>query len=340
MSKFKSGDQRKPLVEALANMTQTGVEVDYDLLLAEVLRRLGVGVDCMGADARGKPQFLTPLNNAAFDCKQRGLFSQSRRGVWALTAVGSAWNLDKIPLPPSGYTGPNPNRGVAPVAPVAEPVEAIAEPVEAIAERLAAAVTVAPVIEPVIEPVTVAPVAETVEPTKTVEQLADRLAAAVESAPESAPKPKRVKLARVEDPIKADAPDWVRDPYLRSLVAANTPCFGQYSPSAAACGGCHVTSYCRNAQAASLSVLAAKLADIDAATSAATAKLHDAVATATAPTTARASVTAPPRPMRASYDGVCSRSGVAILAGTTVYYVPGEGLVSESSLTRTEREAV
>jgi hypothetical protein len=326
---FKSGDLRKPLVEALANMTQTGVEVEYDLLLAEVLRRLGVGVDCMGADPRGKPKFLTPLNNAAFDCKQRGLFSQSRRGVWALTAVGSAWNLDKIPLPPSGYTGPNPNRGVAPVAPVAEPVEAIAE-------RLAAAVTVAPVIEPV----TVAPVAETVEPTETVEQLADRLAAAVESAPESAPKPKRVKLARVEDPIKADAPDWVRDPYLRSLVAANTPCFGQYSPSAAACGGCHVTSYCRNAQAASLSVLAAKLADIDAATSAATAKLHDAVATATAPTTARASVTAPPRPMRASYDGVCSRSGVAILAGTTVYYVPGEGLVSESSLTRTERAAV
>jgi hypothetical protein len=175
-------------------------------------------------------------------------------------------------------------------------------------------------------------------PPESVEAIAERLAEA-EEAPPAAKPAKRTKTAKLAVVPADDAPAWVRDNYLRGLVASNTPCFGQYSPKAEACGGCALIPWCRNAQAAALSVLASKLVEAEAAkVSAATAKLHTETANALSPSAPRASVVNPPRRIPVQYDGVCARTGSPLKAGSTGYYIPGEGVCSEGSLTAEECE--
>jgi hypothetical protein len=321
---------RLPIIKALMDLAPVGVEVPYASLWTKALPLVGFDPTKTATDDK---TVTIPMNNALFDLKQRGCVTQSKRGVWAYTKAGGDYAYGLTSLPASGYTpkgagAAKPAKAAKP-APVAAPVTTVAE-VEAVAERLAEAEVPTPA------PV---PEAETA-PTETVEEVAERLAEAEEAPP--AAKPKRVKTARRLEVVPADdAPAWVRDNYLRGMVAANTPCFGQYSPSAAACGGCDLAPWCRNAQAATLSVLASKLVEAETAkVSAATVKLHTETATALSPSAPRASVDrVPPKAMRATYSGVCARSGSEISAGDLVYYVPGEGLVASASLTAEERSA-
>ena len=299
MTKYSMGDFKIPALKTLASLAPVGVEVKYDDFVAALCATMGINM----SEVTDPKVVLTPLNNAMFDLKSRGCIEQSRRGVWSLTQAGADYAAGRASLPAAASKPAKTASGV----PTPEPA-------------------------PVAAPAPVAPVA----PTETVEEIAERLAAEEEPAP--APKAKRVKTAKLTVVPAADAPAWIADNYLRGLVAANTPCFGQFSPNAAACGGCALAPYCRNAQAATLCVFASKL--VEEEVSAATAKLHAETGNALSPNAPRATVMVPPKALRVTYDGVCSRTGVPMNAGETGYYIPGEGICSLASLTPDERAAV
>lgn len=308
---------RLPIIKSLMDLAPVGVEVPYAHLWAKALPILGL--DPMKTATDDKTVSI-PMNNALFDLKQRGCVTQSKRGVWAYTQAGADYANGVGSLPASGYTPKAAGAAKPAKQPKVAPAPVVTTP---------APVAEAEVTEPDPDPV----------PTETVEEVAERLAEA-EEAPPAAKPAKRVKTARNLDVVPADdAPAWVRDNYLRGMVAANTPCFGQYSPKAEACGGCALAGWCRGAQAATLSVLASKLTEAGRV-SPATANLHTETATALSPSAPRATVTTPPRQIPVTYDGVCARTGSPLKAGSTGYYVPGEGVCALESLTAEERSAV
>jgi len=306
MTTFSQSDLYVPCLRALNE--NPGAQLGSPELLDAICRVLAVQPDCMGAKD-GRPALLTPMGNAVWQLKDRGLINSPRRGLHQITAAGIAW------LANGGGTLPAKVASVAP-APVAPP---------------------APVA--VTEPVAPPAPAEPPAPPESVEAIAERLAEAEDAPPATKPATKRSKTAKLAVVPADDAPVWVKDNYLRGLVAAQTPCFGQYSPTAAACGGCALAPWCRNAQSAALSVLASKLIEGERV-SAATAKLHTETAAALSPSAPRATVTNPPRRIPVQYDGVCARTGAPLTVGSVGYYVPGEGVCSEGSLTSEERASI
>lgn len=310
MTTFSQSDLYVPVLRALN--VNPGSHFSSTELAGAICIVLGVQLDCMGLKD-GRPHLLVPMGNAVWQLKDRGLIDSPRRGLHQITPAGIAWLANgggALPVKPATPVTP---ASVAPPAPVA------AEPDPA----------------PVAPPEPVAPPA----PPESVEAIAERLAEA-EEAPPAAKPAKRTKTAKLSVVPADDAPAWVRDNYLRGLVASNTPCFGQYSPKAEACGGCALIPWCRNAQAAALSVLASKLVEAEAAkVSAATAALHTETANALSPSAPRSSVVNPPRQIPVQYDGVCARTGSPLKAGSTGYYIPGEGVCSEGSLTAEESAA-
>jgi hypothetical protein len=334
MTKLSMGDFRLPILKSLATLAPVGTEVPYNDLLTTTLASMALALDAMGTTPAGHPGVTVPVNNCLFDLKQRGCVTQSRRGVWALTQTGSDFASGSIPYPPSGYTAGTKAKAAKPATKAAPAPSAPTTPTETteeVADRLAAVEIPTPEA-----PTPEAPAPAPVVLTETVEEVAERIAAAEEAAPAT---PKRAKSAKLAVIPAADAPAWVSDNYLRGLVAANTACFGQYSPNATSCSGCAIAPWCKNAQAAALSVLASKLLESEKV-SAATSKLHTETAAALSPSAPRATVTNPPRRIPVQYDGVCARTGAPLTAGSVGYYVPGEGICSESSLTSEERASI
>jgi hypothetical protein len=156
-----------------------------------------------------------------------------------------------------------------------------------------------------------------------LDDLAERLH---QEGPRTGKRTKVASLAVIPD----GAEEWVRDPYLRSLVQANTLCFGSWSPSEAPCGKCPVASFCRYAQAAALSVLSQQLRETELTEKA--KRLHAATATALSPATSRdPSKLVEGREYSANNDGVCARTGQEFRKGQKVVWIPGEGVVLPSA---------
>ena len=149
----------------------------------------------------------------------------------------------------------------------------------------------------------------------------------METAAPAAPK-RRLKVA--SEVPSVPVPEWATDPDLRGLAIENTDCFGAWAAKSAACGGCVLAGFCRNAKAATLTLLAAKLKVVDpnapTPVTDAVANLDSAVGAANAPTATR-TVPNLTGAIRATFDTVCGETGKAIKKGDAVRYVPGKGLV-------------
>jgi hypothetical protein len=131
------------------------------------------------------------------------------------------------------------------------------------------------------------------------------------------------------------APEWMTDPYLRTLVAGNTPCFGTYEVGNKTCVPCPLRAHCGGALSASLSQLAGAIA-LDAerkpqVSAGAVKKAAELVVDALTSETPRAAPKPEHREMVANHDSICARTGLPIKRGDRTYYVPGEGVVSAAA---------
>lgn len=123
------------------------------------------------------------------------------------------------------------------------------------------------------------------------------------------------------------AAEWLADDYVRAAVAKNQPCFGSFSPSHEACGGCALVGHCRGAQAGALELLAVQLkAAAPGPLPTAAAGLHGAVAGALNPRTARVEAELKDGAIiTTSFDGLDAVTGAPIKRGTRARYVAGKG---------------
>lgn len=297
MNKISQSTTQVPLLRALAGAPNG--ELATDAAVDAALKELG-------GDPADKAH-RTAVGNGKWDLKSRGCVADPARGTWAITDLGREalasgtlppQDRDKYlgaPKPRKAGTAPDAN---APVTPVAEP------PAMARAEESSAPVETTPA-ETVIETASVAPVAEPAAPAK-----------------------RRLKVANA--PVTpVEVPSWLADDDVRALAVEATECFGAWSSRSNECGRCPLAGWCRNAKAATLTLLATKLqTETPAAPAPVTpsvAKLDEAVSTANAPAAPR---TAPDAGMtlKARHDGICAVSGRPIKVGDTIKYLPNFGL--------------
>jgi hypothetical protein len=124
------------------------------------------------------------------------------------------------------------------------------------------------------------------------------------------------------------------NPYVRSTAAAQTECFGNYSPKSPTCGSCGLSGGCQNLVAALYSVLASELAakDAEAAKAAKDAMVRPPAGDPTpAPTPApKDTAPTPPKggwdnsgsqPIVSFVDSTCYRCGKAIPKGEDCFWV-------------------
>lgn len=315
----------------LTSLMNHGGEAPGGTVTAEVLVTLGVD-----PTVEGNRQHVA---NARHDLKGRGcVVDGAKRGIWVLTDAGRAVYMG-APLPPYVRAPKEGKTLVEVLAPEVEPVTvkpvvetapmfAKIETTETATETPSEPVAEDPVMAveaPVEAPVEVAPVPEVVTVPEVVE------APAVETAP-VAPAPKR--RLKVAAPVPAVAvPEWLHDEGLRALVIENTECFGLWSAKAGGCGECLVAGWCRNAKAATLTVLAAKIKtetpEAPAPVTAAVANLDSEVGKGNAPGTPRTAPTPEAEGfiIRATHDTLCGLTGAPIRKGDSVRYVRGTGLV-------------
>jgi len=280
-----------PLLRALAGAPNG--ELAVDAAVDEALKELG-------GDPADKAH-RTAVGNGKWDLKARGCVADPARGTWAITDLGRKALADGA-VPPQDrdkYLGaPKPRKSTAsdanaPAIPAEEP------------PGMARAEEPAPVETTPTETATVAPVAEPAAPAK-----------------------RRLKVANAPA-TPVEVPSWLDDADVRALAVEATECFGAWSSRSNECGKCPLAGWCRNAKAATLTLLATKLSTETPAAPApvtpSVAKLDEAVSVANAPTAPR---TAPDAGMtlKARVDGICAASGRPIKAGDSIRYLPGFGL--------------
>jgi len=251
------------------------------------------------ADKAAKNAFY----NASLDLRQRGVIVNNGPNI-ELTEAGKLAAAGG-PLPPAPVRQPK----AAPVA-VAAPaaVETVTAPVVATVTETTPVVAEAPVDAPVAE------------------------VPAATAAEVPAPPAKGKRRLKVADaPATVESPDWYQDEALRSLVADQTDCFGAWSARAPSCGECELAGWCRNAKAASYTLLANKvLTETPAAPVAVketVAKLDAAISAANAPDAKREAPVVAGATLRATHDGTCAHTGNPIRKGDPVKFVRGTGLV-------------
>lgn len=335
-TKLSQGELLLPILKATLAMGKDEAH-PYSEIAVKALASMSLTLDCMGLKPDGRALAFVPISNAGFSLRGRGLLTSEGRS-WRLTALGvevaegratmpkmpaPGAKAPKAPKPPKAAKAPKPPKAAKAPKAAAAVVEPAPAAVTAAVEPAPAAVEPAPVeVEPApVEVVAVPVVAETPD------EIAERLV----NGGATKTKGKRLKTV-VEVEETAETPEWVKDPYLRGLVAINTPCYGSWAPKAATCDSCPLSGYCRSAQGGALSVLAAKLKEAEVTK--ATAKMHTATAAAMSMTPTTPRVNATPvagKVMKAGYDGLCVRTGSAIKAGDECYYVPGEGVVSAAA---------
>lgn len=330
----KQGDTFLPILQAIFAINPNEA-VPFQDIVAKALELMGKTLDCMG-DRGGRPAVYTPFSNGGMELRSRGFMVGEGR-AWRLTDAGRA-------VAASGVY-PKKVRGEAKAEKTPKAPKTEKTPKTPKAEKVAAADPETTEVtdldgDPVFAPVEAAKPQPKVEappppppppPPETVEEKAARLVEGKEA-------PKKAKKLSVIVEASPDAPEWTKDGYLRALVAANTPCYGAYSPKVKTCETCPLIEHCQRAQASALSLLAGVLKDKADKASKLTAtevsSTHGVVAAALThgrPRTDAGQTVA--KMMSASFDGVCARSGETISKGDKVYYVPGEGLVCEKAYT-------
>ena len=290
MTTIKQGMAKLPILRTLDGAGGTARGSD---VIAHVLTELGGSISVK--------EHYNAANNAKFDLKARGCLADAGHGLWSLTNGGRAVlaGADFPPLPAKGG-------------------DAEVKPVKAKSDK--------PKGETLIEVLKPAPVEAPVEaaPVPVVEAPVEAAPAPVEAAPK-----RRLKVAGAA-PAPVEVPEWLNDEMIRGAVIESSECFGAWSAKSNECGKCALAGWCRNAKAATLTLLATKITTETPATpekvSAPVAKLDAAVSTANAPDATRET----PKEggvMRAPFDGICSETGRPIKKGDAVTYIRGVGLV-------------
>lgn len=140
---------------------------------------------------------------------------------------------------------------------------------------------------------------------------------------------RRLKVATTVTAPPAEIPSFLSDDEIRAMIVEGTDCFGAWSAKSGECGKCPLAGWCRNAKAATLTLLASKLTTETPAhpepVKASVAKLDAAVGAANAPDAPRTSVDVG-MTLKARHDGVCAVSGRPIKAGDSIKYLPSFGL--------------
>jgi len=294
-NKISQSTTQFPLLRALAGAPNGELAVDaaVDAALKE-----------LGGDPADKAH-RTAVGNGKWDLKARGIVSDPTRGTWAITDLGRE-ALASGTLPPQDrdkYLGaPKPRKaGTAPT-----PDE--------------------PAATPAAEPPAMA---RAEEPAAAPEAPAPEAPAPEAPAPVAAKRRLKVANAPAANAPAADVPAWLNDDDIRALAVASTECFGAWAAKSGECGKCPLAGWCRNAKAATLTLLASKLStETPAAPSpvtASVAKLDAAVGAANAPSAAKAAPDAG-MTLKARVDGICAASGRPIKAGDSIRYLPGFGL--------------
>jgi len=155
-------------------------------------------------------------------------------------------------------------------------------------------------------------------------------------APVVRPKP---RLSIVGPATTADE-SWVEDAEIRTLVVANTPCYGTYSAGATECGKCPLRGHCGDSLARMLTGLAEAISAEANGRTVIPGSLITKVGTAgvKALSSGPRNAATAAKPLTIYVDGaVCARSGVAMPKGSKAYYVKGAGNVAFEALTDEER---
>ena len=265
----------------------------------------------LGGDTADKSH-RTAVGNGKWNLKSRGCVADPARGTWAITALGRE-ALASGTLPPQDrdrYLGaPKPRNAGTATAPT---------PDEPAATPAGDSPAMARAEEPAAAPEAPAPVAE-----------APEAPAPVAEAPVAAKRRLKVANAPAADAPAADVPAWLNDDDIRALAVEATECFGAWAAKSGECGKCPLAGWCRNAKAATLTLLASKLSTetpaAPAPVTASVAKLDAAVGAANAPSAAKAAPDAG-MTLKARVDGICAASGRPIKAGDSIRYLPGFGL--------------
>lgn len=259
------------------------------------------------------------VDNAAFDLKQRNCLTTHGRAGWALTELGLEVAEGRRTLPTKGQVSSvsTPTTQAIPTAPVTQP----GAPTTPVVSAPVPANPPPPVSTPAAPTQVVPPlVVPGVNPPADLSGRAseDTLEAIVSRVVGEASRP------RVSLPVVPPS-TWLGDEGLRATVIANTPCFGQWSPTDVSCAECEVSFHCREAQAQVLRSLADRLT---VRTMQAEAKrLHTAVAASMGVTARAPASLTPGRRMIAAVDGICARTSKPYSAGQVVTYIPGLGNV-------------
>lgn len=282
-----------PLLRALRDAGGTATANDIS----------AVAIAAMGGDSSDK-KHRTAAANALGALRWRSVITSAKRGEWTLTDAGRT-AIETEVLPPMVYAPTRKGATEAPDAPSAP------DATEA----------------PVASSATMSRVTDDPAETAGTETAGTETVAAT-------PAKRRLKVANAPvtpvTPVKV--PSWLDDEGIRALAIESTECFGAWSAKSGECGKCPLAGWCRNAKAATLSLLAAKLHTENPANpepvKPSVATLDEAVSTANAPDASR---TAPPDglvglSMKARHDGVCAVSGRPIKAGDSIKYLAGFGV--------------
>jgi hypothetical protein len=153
-------------------------------------------------------------------------------------------------------------------------------------------------------------------------------------------KPKAKPRLSIVGPETAAEESWVHDEEIRTLVVANTPCYGSYSPIAKECGKCPLRGHCGDALARMLTGIAEAIsAEANQRTvipGSIVADVGVAGAAALTPGPRKAATTG--KPLKIFVDGaICARTFNPLPKGSNAYYIPGVGNVSFEGLTDEER---
>lgn len=319
--------------------------VKITTLMTTVLTSLGYTLDCNGQKADGSPKVSNQFNNAGMELRNRDLILSIGRD-WSITAAGTealrtrtlpAKNKERwesVRHPRKSSTSKLQASSESSEDAEGDPEDDFPPPIQESGLGLETA-EVAPKGAPVPEiwnPYVEAGWSPSPEPSDQIVREAAELSA--ESAAD-----RIVSFEKRRAALAGES--WVEDPAIRAIVAANTACYGTYSPMATACGKCPLKKHCARALAESMRAIASALdqAAVDRETEeveknrtsleTAIRNVPD-VLNARTPKVVVSDVIR--RKLVTTFDGnLCARTGMAIPRGTEALYIQGIGLVSLSA---------
>lgn len=302
----RQGETLLPILRVLMR-TSPDAAMPFKEIVDRALTDMGLDLNCMG-ERDGRPGVYVPFSNGGFELRARGCILSEGRS-WKITDTGKAVVASgKIP---ERLKTPPPKGPPAPKGPTVSKPKTLAE---------------------IFAPKEGLPLGS-VQDVQGGSVLSGGLGAVKVPGGVAILAPKSNGNGKALPVVKGA--EWVADPYLRSLIASNTPCFTTYEAGNQICKPCPLRLHCGSALASMLSTLSQAIkADADKAPVMApkqTQKAAASTAAALSGAVPRAVPNLAGRKIRANHDTLCVRSGAAIKAQEEVYFVPGEGIVAASA---------